>query len=291
MKRLGRPPHADILTPREWEVLELLREGLTNAQIARRLSITEGGVKFHVSSILDKLGVESRREAAEWRPGAVRRQWSFGGLFTVTVPNFSLPLTGKLIGAAGAAGLTIGLLGFAGASSRSLLPDMDLGAILVSQGGTNSAPSQMVATLTQRPEFGVFGQVPVATWSAAGELVDFHVLRPGFLPEGLRLDQIQMEYLPPREGHEISFPTIRNGFILSLFVSDTATSTFSRAGAWGRPRSRSRRTSPMVRSRPVSTRRSGYSMRPSSASAGGQTHGVPPAPAGCSPPTISRWRS
>lgn len=52
------------LTPREREVLELLAEGLSNKDIARRLSITEKTVKHHVSSILSNLQVNSRTEAA-----------------------------------------------------------------------------------------------------------------------------------------------------------------------------------------------------------------------------------
>ncbi|MDE3095168.1 MAG: helix-turn-helix transcriptional regulator [Chloroflexota bacterium] len=66
--RRGRPPHPDVLTPRQWEVLELVREGLSNEQIGRRLGISTDGAKFHVSEILTKLGVSSRREAAGW-PG------------------------------------------------------------------------------------------------------------------------------------------------------------------------------------------------------------------------------
>ena len=62
----GRRPHPDILTPREWEVLELIRQQLTNQEIAERLRISERGAKFHVSEILSKLGVQSRREAASW---------------------------------------------------------------------------------------------------------------------------------------------------------------------------------------------------------------------------------
>ena len=68
MKRRGRPPYPDVLTPRQWEVLHLLREGLSNDQIARRMGISLDGVKFHVSEILGKLGVTSRNEAAEWQP-------------------------------------------------------------------------------------------------------------------------------------------------------------------------------------------------------------------------------
>lgn len=66
MRRRGRPRHPDILTPREWEVLALLREGLSNPEIASRLGIGREGVKSHVSEILGKLDVENRYEAARW---------------------------------------------------------------------------------------------------------------------------------------------------------------------------------------------------------------------------------
>ncbi|GAC1443879.1 MAG: response regulator transcription factor [Chloroflexota bacterium] len=53
----------ETLTPREIEVLTLLAEGEGNKQIARRLGISEHTVKFHVGSILSKLGAASRTEA------------------------------------------------------------------------------------------------------------------------------------------------------------------------------------------------------------------------------------
>ena len=66
---MARDTHADLhqlLTPREREVLELLRLGLTNGQIAERLDISPAGARYHVSEIIGKLGVRNRYEAAAW---------------------------------------------------------------------------------------------------------------------------------------------------------------------------------------------------------------------------------
>ncbi len=52
------------LTPREHEILSHVAEGQSNKMIARALNITDGTVKLHVKSILRKLGVHSRVEAA-----------------------------------------------------------------------------------------------------------------------------------------------------------------------------------------------------------------------------------
>jgi DNA-binding NarL/FixJ family response regulator len=54
---------ADLLTAREIEILDLIELGLTNQQIASRLSLALHTVKNHVHSLLTKLGVSSRAEA------------------------------------------------------------------------------------------------------------------------------------------------------------------------------------------------------------------------------------
>jgi DNA-binding NarL/FixJ family response regulator len=51
------------LTPREEQVLQMLAQGLANKEIAAELSISDHTVKFHISSIYDKLGVTNRVEA------------------------------------------------------------------------------------------------------------------------------------------------------------------------------------------------------------------------------------
>ena len=59
----GQLPY-ESLTDRELEVLPLLASGLTNQEIARRLTISPGTVKHHVRHIVSKLGVSDRTQAA-----------------------------------------------------------------------------------------------------------------------------------------------------------------------------------------------------------------------------------
>jgi DNA-binding NarL/FixJ family response regulator len=54
------------LTAREGEVLELVRLGLPNKSIARRLEISEGTVKVHMTHIFQRIGVTDRTQAAIW---------------------------------------------------------------------------------------------------------------------------------------------------------------------------------------------------------------------------------
>jgi LuxR family transcriptional regulator, maltose regulon positive regulatory protein len=59
----------ELLSQREQEVLERIAAGDSNKHIARALDISPHTVKRHVANILDKLGLNSRGQAAAWRNG------------------------------------------------------------------------------------------------------------------------------------------------------------------------------------------------------------------------------
>ena len=63
-KELRFPDHVERLTGRETEILKCVADGLSNKEIARRLSITEKTVKAHLNNVFGKLGVHSRTQAA-----------------------------------------------------------------------------------------------------------------------------------------------------------------------------------------------------------------------------------
>ncbi|MCO6523678.1 MAG: two-component system response regulator NarL, partial [Candidatus Schmidhempelia sp.] len=68
----GQLPSSDLqhdvnlLTPREFEIFNLLVQGLSNKLIARELNIVDSTVKVHVKNILKKLNFKSRMEIAVW---------------------------------------------------------------------------------------------------------------------------------------------------------------------------------------------------------------------------------
>ncbi|HEV8696015.1 MAG TPA: helix-turn-helix transcriptional regulator [Lysobacter sp.] len=60
MKPRGRPRYDDLLTPAEWRVVEAVRHGMTNPEIARRQEVSVDAVKYHVANALQKLGLTNR---------------------------------------------------------------------------------------------------------------------------------------------------------------------------------------------------------------------------------------
>ncbi|HSG43421.1 MAG TPA: response regulator transcription factor [Anaerolineales bacterium] len=68
LSRTKAPQHTGdpTLTRRQLDVLRELASGFSNSEIAEHLFISENTVKYHVHSILDKLGLSDRREAAEY---------------------------------------------------------------------------------------------------------------------------------------------------------------------------------------------------------------------------------
>jgi DNA-binding NarL/FixJ family response regulator len=70
-----------VLTRREAEILELVAEGLSNKEIAGRLTITEGTVKNHVHNALEKLHLSNRVQAAAFavRQGYISRDGGDSG--------------------------------------------------------------------------------------------------------------------------------------------------------------------------------------------------------------------
>ena len=66
MARIANPAEArTYLTRREEEVLQLICQGLRNADVAQELHVTESTIEFHVSRVLAKLGARNRVEAVD----------------------------------------------------------------------------------------------------------------------------------------------------------------------------------------------------------------------------------
>lgn len=67
IRRQGRPRHDDVLTPAEWRVVDAVRHGMSNREIAARRGISLDAVKYHVANAIGKLGLENRKALRHWR--------------------------------------------------------------------------------------------------------------------------------------------------------------------------------------------------------------------------------
>jgi DNA-binding CsgD family transcriptional regulator/Tol biopolymer transport system component len=156
--RRGRPPYPDLLTPREQQVLELVREGLTNQQIADRLGISLYGARYHVSEILSKLGVSSREEAAAWEPERGRAS---------RFPALGFVFGWKQVAAAGAFVAVLGAVVVAGILSSGE-PSDGLGKVAFIRDG-----NLWVKTLPDGPVMQLTSEWGASTprWSPSGEWI------------------------------------------------------------------------------------------------------------------------
>ncbi len=66
VSRRGRPPHPDVLTPAEWEVLNLVRHGMGNRKIAHLRRTSLDATKFHIANLLIKLDAPDRAALRAW---------------------------------------------------------------------------------------------------------------------------------------------------------------------------------------------------------------------------------
>jgi len=64
--RRGRPPHDDILTPTEWQIVHAIQHGMSNREIARRRGISLDAVKFHLDNVREKLRLDTRKSLRQW---------------------------------------------------------------------------------------------------------------------------------------------------------------------------------------------------------------------------------
>ena len=90
----GRPAHPDVLTPGEWRVVEAVRHGLRNREIALGQGVSVDAVKYHVANALQKLGLSSRSELRRWN--GVRRDSRLHSKEIAMEQDFKLGAIGQI---------------------------------------------------------------------------------------------------------------------------------------------------------------------------------------------------
>lgn len=190
-------------------MLNLLRKGLTNAQIADRLDIAAETAKYHVSEILTKLCVATREEAAAWRP------------VTTTVPQrtgvgaFIFGLKALAFGGSAAAIAGVGVIGYgvimsgggglspstASADRDPLPPEQALA--LAEQAGESDQ-------LVDRPAFG-----PDFSQMSLGEALQHYAFAgTDVFPDEAEIDVAK----PVIVAHYGEFEATREGWCRDLFL-------------------------------------------------------------------------
>ncbi|KKK62574.1 hypothetical protein LCGC14_3002960, partial [marine sediment metagenome] len=191
--------------PREWEVLELVREGLTNEQIAERLGISRDGVKYHVSEILSKLGLSSRQEAAAWQPER-RPWWAVAPAFLGwTLKQLSLPTAAKVAGGvavvavAGGVGVLVWAVvatGGPAGEDRELTP-ADLSDLTLEE-----AYARIEEAIT-RPGFVLHSTIEAMGPDDAGEMTPYYT-KEFWIDADLRTLREEFRLDPGRDSYDIA---------------------------------------------------------------------------------------
>ncbi|MXW24735.1 MAG: helix-turn-helix transcriptional regulator [Dehalococcoidia bacterium] len=152
MARRGRPPHPDVLTPAEWRVLEELRAGGTYVEVAVRLGIQVGTVKFHARNIREKLHLETREQLIDWRhereAGGRRRAFAPLAVFT---SYFQPALSSAAVVVVGGAAIAAGVLAYAIANSGEPPEYPALPATSEEERDTAATPPSATRTPTASP--------------------------------------------------------------------------------------------------------------------------------------------
>lgn len=189
MARRGRPPHPDVLTPAEWRVLEELRAGGTYVEIAVRLGIQVGTVKFHARNMRQKLHLETREQLVAWRhereAGDRRGILAPLALFT----SYLKPaLSAAAVVVVGGAAIAAGVLAYAIANGgeQPEAPAMPATSAsptpTASPSGASPTPSAL-GSLDDLPEIHFWGDIPesrqVAIRARTASVVEFFDARYG----------------------------------------------------------------------------------------------------------------
>jgi DNA-binding CsgD family transcriptional regulator len=250
------PEPAEPLTDREQQVLDLLRLGLTNRQIAARLGISADGAKYHVSEIIGKLGVRNRYDAAVWPER--RPWWSLGAFAPAALLRRAQDLTWLSPAVAGALAVVVaagvGLLVWGVVRMNSDDAEQPAAANGLASPGALSSPGQAtneLVTYEIRGPPAVVGPldasqpIPTAQLQANARYVvdvatgQLYVARLPLLPEGdfVRvagwLDDDTLLFLTRSEAYEIGL----DGEVRQVAPPAEATATpegplLSLDGAW-----------------------------------------------------------
>jgi DNA-binding CsgD family transcriptional regulator len=186
-----QPNDPDALTPRERQVLDLVKRRYSNRDIAAELGISLSGAKYHVSEIISKLGVATREEAAAWRPERERRWMFVPTSLSARLDLLSAGLPFKLIGlvviAAGVAIATAFLDREPGSGSQTLLTGPVPTPTIESPCPTPPDPDGLVTCVR-------ILHVELASWDEASALGAGDILEPAYVPPGFERDRLIFSY-------------------------------------------------------------------------------------------------